>query len=130
MEGLADRDIVEAVRERGLDWLFRTLYDNFCVDAEYIRLNKKVLKIRVVEVERLKRSDNGGKLYKKIAWKYDQSVILMAGDCPDEFVGKWPEVGERLKMNGRLFEVSLGYQFTAWFSGDRLIPAIRIFLRR
>ena len=125
-----DREIVEAVRERGLDWLFQTLYDDFCVDAEYIRSNKKVLKIRVVEVERFTRPDNGKKLLKRSAWKYDQSVILMAGDCPEEFVGKWPQEGERLKMNGRLFEVSLGYQFCAWFKGDRLMPAIRIFLRR
>lgn len=124
-----DREIVEAVRERGLDWLFQTLYDNYCVDAEYIRTNKKVLKVRVVEVERFTRPDNGKKLLKQSAWKYDQSVLMMALDVPDELYKKWPKEGERLRMNGRLYEVSLGHQFCVWFKGEQPIPAWRLFFK-
>lgn len=124
-----DREIVEAVRERGLDWLFQTLYDDFCVDAEYIRSNKKVLKIRVVEVERFTRPDNGKKLLKRSAWKYDQSIIMMAGDIPEELFSKCPREKERLRMNGRLYEVTAGLHLTTWFAGDRLIPAWRIFFK-
>lgn len=129
MKEMADRDIVEAVRERGLDWLFQTLYQDYCVDAEYIKRGKKPFKVRVVEVERFKRPDNVKKLRKQIAWKYDQSVILIAGDVTGELVNEWPKEGDRLRWDGRLFEVSAGYQFCAWFKGDRLIPAIRIFFK-
>ena len=129
MEGLADRDIVQSVRERGLDWLFRTLYDEFCVEAEYIKPGRKPFKIRIVEVERLKRPDTGKKVLKRDSWKYDQSVILMAGDFTEELFNEWPKQGDRLKWDGRLFEVSLGYQFCAWFSGEQFVPAIRIFFK-
>ena len=126
---MTDRAIVEAVRERGLDWLFQTLYDDFYVGAEYIRTNKKVLKVRVVEVERFTRPDNGKKLLKRSAWKYDQSVIMMAGDIPEELFNRCPKEKERLRMNGRLYEITAGFHLTTWFAGDRLIPAWRIFFK-
>ena len=53
----------------------------------------------------------------------------MAGDCPEELFSEWPKEGDRLRMNGRLFEVSLGFQFCAWFNGGQLTPAWRIFFQ-
>ena len=126
---MKDKDIVQAVRERGLDWFFQTLYDEFCVEAEYVKPGEKPFKIKVIEVEQLKRPDTGKKIYKKDSWKYDQSFILMAGDFTEELFSKWPKEGDRVKWGGRLFTVSLGYQFCAWLSGEQFVPAIRIFCK-
>ena len=53
----------------------------------------------------------------------------MAGDCPEEFFDKQPREGERLRMNGRLYEVTAGPQLTTWFKGEQLIPAWRLFFK-
>lgn len=128
---LKTKDIVDAVRERGLDWLFQTLHDNYTIEAEYFRKRgKKPFKIRAVEIERLKPEQEGRS---RPEWHFYRSILLVATeaeDFPDDWPSKWPQPGDRVSWGGRSFKVDIAPKFTTWWTREGMfMPAYRVFLK-
>lgn len=140
---LNDREIIEAVRERGLDWLIQSLYENYEFEAEYTKRIRKApkkitFKVRCIEAERLIPKDQSDLKHQFTRWKFLRSIFIMPDNFPSvkelgvkEFSEPcWCYEKDIIKFSGNEYVVRFGYQFTAWIWGGEWRPIMRVFIEK